>query len=282
MTRARSWQHETGHAAKRDACPAYNASARGSFEATVQHTRPSVGRTAKQVLAETHRSVRGVYEEIGKKRDASAIDKSRICNDLLIALELRRDRALWLLRRRSRRRQSGPHRPAGLPRPALERLSPRDERWTPHFKGRPANLPVRRKDGQIQAFPARFVVIRDAHERPIGAMAIAERGQAPNCPGRLSARVSSPPKRPDTGARQRETGPFELEKDGPVAALGSCDPADALVKTRAIAQDQPHHSDGNSARRRRHDRFRPAPFDVALEPAIERASTTQLCTPMPL
>ena len=41
------------------------------------------------------------------------------------------------------------------------------------FEGRAANIPVKCKDGQILAFPARFVVIRDPHERPVGAMAIA-------------------------------------------------------------------------------------------------------------
>jgi PAS domain S-box-containing protein len=43
----------------------------------------------------------------------------------------------------------------------------------PHFEGRPANIPVKCKDGQILAFPARFVVIRDPYDRPVGAMAVA-------------------------------------------------------------------------------------------------------------
>jgi PAS domain S-box-containing protein len=54
----------------------------------------------------------------------------------------------------------------------------------PHFEGRAANIPVKCKDGQVLAFPARFVVIRDPHERPVGAMAIASSRVAQNSPGR--------------------------------------------------------------------------------------------------
>jgi PAS domain S-box-containing protein len=59
----------------------------------------------------------------------------------------------------------------------------RDRHWSgfrrvmeggpPHFEGRAANIPVRCKDGQVLPFPARFVVIRDPHDRPVGAMAVA-------------------------------------------------------------------------------------------------------------
>jgi len=38
--------------------------------------------------------------------------------------------------------------------------------------GATANLPVRCKDGGVRPFPARFVFLRDARSRPVGAMAV--------------------------------------------------------------------------------------------------------------
>jgi PAS domain S-box-containing protein len=37
------------------------------------------------------------------------------------------------------------------------------------------NLPVRCKDGEVRPFPARFVFLRDARNRPVGAMGIYAR-----------------------------------------------------------------------------------------------------------
>jgi hypothetical protein len=47
-----------------------------------------------------------------------------------------------------------------------------------HLTGATINLPVKRRDGTVSAFPARFVHLDDPHGRPIGAMGIfaARRG----------------------------------------------------------------------------------------------------------
>lgn len=59
------------------------------------------------------------------------------------------------------------------------------------FEDAAANIPVHCQDGSVLAFPGRFVIVRDGHNRVVGAMAVWSRRQGDEQPWTPAWQVAS-------------------------------------------------------------------------------------------